>query len=99
MKVKYGYCCINLTLAEQGIKTGRKMIKRTFDEKGIEYAGEIALRNIKDLVSIIEWNNTNNIKLYRLSSSIFPWMSHYELKDLPTYNKIKTLLEGAGWKA
>jgi UV DNA damage endonuclease len=27
---------------------------------------------------------------------MFPWMSEYELKDMPTYSRIKTLLEGIG---
>ena len=31
-----------------------------------------------------------------MSSDMFPWMSEYELKDLPNYKKICTLLRGAG---
>ena len=31
-----------------------------------------------------------------MSSDMFPWMSEYELKDLPNYKKICTLLQGAG---
>ena len=92
----YGYCCINLTLAEQNIKVGRSMIKKTFDQKGLEYAGELALYNIRDLSEIIQWNNRNNIKLYRMSSNMFPWMSEYEITDLPTFHKIKNLLAGIG---
>ena len=33
-----GYACINMALAEQGITTNKGMIKRTFSEKGIQYA-------------------------------------------------------------
>ena len=88
----YGYCCINLTLAEQDIKVGRKMIKKTFDARGIEYAGQLALLNVNDMCKIIKWNNKNGVKLYRMSSSMFPWSTEYNLKDLPTYNRIKTLL-------
>lgn len=95
-KVNLGYCCINLTLGEKGIKVGRSMIKKTFNEKGLEYAGELALQNIRDLVEIIKWNNRHGVKLYRMSSNMFPWMSEYELKDLPTYYRIKNLLMGAG---
>ena len=60
----YGYCCINLTLAEQDIKVGRKMIKKTFDAKGIEYAGQLALLNVNDMCNIIKLNNDNEYSTY-----------------------------------
>jgi UV DNA damage endonuclease len=96
MKVNYGYCCINLTLDKSGIKIGRSMIKKTFDAKGIKYAGELAEANIRDMIEIIKWNNDNGVKLYRMSSSMFPWMSEYELTDLPNWSTISNLLKGAG---
>jgi len=34
-----------------------------------------------------------------MSSSMFPWSTEYDLKDLPTYNRIKVLLQGAGHMA
>jgi len=92
----YGYCCINLTLGEEGIKIGRGMIKRTFEAKGIKYAGELAEDNVRDMVEIIKWNHKNGIKMYRMSSNLFPWMSEYEFEDLPNWTKIKNLLKGAG---
>jgi UV DNA damage endonuclease len=94
-----GYCCINMTLQKDKkskITTNRSMIKKTFAERGIAYASELALLNVRDLVEIIKWNHKNGIKVYRMSSDIFPWMSEYELKDLPDYRKISTLLAGAG---
>ena len=97
MATNYGYCCINLTLEkERGIKIGRSMIKKTFQAKGIPYAGELAEANLKDMVEIIKWNNQQGIKLYRMSSNMFPWMSEYELQDLPNFANIKKLLELAG---
>ena len=92
----YGYCCINLTLDERGIKIGRGMIKKTFDAKGIKYAGELAEMNIRDMIEIIKWNNQHGIKMYRMSSNLIPWMSEYELIDLPNYSTISNLLKGAG---
>ena len=92
----YGYCCINIELGKEKITTNRGMIKRTFQERGIAYASELALNNIRDLIEIIKWNHKNGITLYRMSSDIFPWMSEYEFKDLPDYKKISTLLSGAG---
>lgn len=97
MATNYGYCCINLTLEkERGIKIGRSMIKRTFKAKGIEYAGELAEANLTDMIEILKWNTQQGINLYRMSSNMFPWMSEYELSDLPNFKKIKQLLETAG---
>jgi UV DNA damage endonuclease len=75
------------------------MIKRTFLEKGVEYATELGLQNARDLFKILEWNNQNGIKLFRLSSEMFPWGSEYELKTSPHYLRIKTILEGCGYYA
>ena len=54
-----GYACINMQLSypqkyggkEKGVKpitTGRSMIKRTFESKGLDYASELALANAMD---------------------------------------------------
>jgi len=96
-KANYGYCCINLTLQkDHDIKIGRSMIKRTFTAKGIKYAGELAEANVRDLIEIIKWNHKQGINVYRMSSSMFPWMSEYELTDLPNWQIISNLLKGAG---
>ena len=93
-----GYACINMTLSERKpkITTNRSMIKRTFKEKGLVYAGELGLQNARDLFHILKWNSENGIKLFRLSSEFFPWASEYQFEDLPQFKRIKTLLEGCG---
>lgn len=97
MAANYGYCCINLTLDKQkGIKIGRSMIKKTFQTKGIPYAGELAEANLRDMIEILKWNNANGITMYRMSSSMFPWNSEYDIEELPNYNVIKSLLKTAG---
>lgn len=97
MGANYGYCCINLTLDKQkGIKIGRSMIKKTFQAKGIKYAGELAEANLRDMIEILKWNNANGITMYRMSSSMFPWNSEYDIEELPNYNTIKSLLKTAG---
>ena len=65
-----GYACINMTLSasKPKITTNRSMIKKTFKEKGLDYAGELGLKNARDLFHILKWNNENGIKLFRLSS-------------------------------
>jgi len=96
--MKIGYACINMTLGSQKPKvtTNRGMIKKTFQEKGIEYASALALENVNDLITIIKWNKNNNINFYRMSSDMFPWMSEYKFSDLPDYKIIKEKLSEAG---
>ena len=96
--MELGYACINMTLGSQKpkITTNRSMIKKTFKEKGIPYASELGIQNCRDLSEIIKWNHQNGINFFRLSSDLFPWASEYNLTELPHYNRIKTLLAGAG---
>ena len=48
--VRLGYCCINLSLADQKITANRGMIRKTFQEKGVSYCAELAHQNIKDVL-------------------------------------------------
>ena len=97
MSHNVGYCCINHTLQKsRKITTNRGMILRTFNERGIKYASELALQNAKDLLEIIKWNAENDITVFRVSSDIFPWNSKYKLVDLPDYDKISQYLLAAG---
>ena len=93
-----GYACINMTLGSQKprITTNRSMIKRTFKERGVEYASELSLQNCRDLIEIIKWNHQNGINFFRMTSGLFPWYSEYKLSDMPHANRIKTLLASAG---
>jgi UV DNA damage endonuclease len=85
-----------MTLRNLPITTNRTCRKATFIEGGLNHVSGLALQNIKDLVEIIKWNDQNNFKVYRMSSDIIPWMSEYELVDLPDYKKICNILAGAG---
>jgi UV DNA damage endonuclease len=101
MKRKFGYCCINLSLND-GIKkkdrvtTNRSMTKKTYLSRGINYVSELALQNVVDLKTILEWNHENGIFLYRMSSDMFPWCSEYEFDDLPDISQIRESLLEAG---
>lgn len=94
--MRLGYCCINLSQRDLGITTNRGMVKKTWTEKGITYAGELAELNLKDLYKILEWNVAHDIQVYRMSSDLFPWMSEYRFKDLPNYSSIKEIASKIG---
>ena len=94
--MKIGYACINTILAEDGISVNRSMVKKTYAEKGIAYASALALQNVNDLQKVIDWNIANRLLLYRMSSDMFPWMSEYEISDLPDYQAIRQRLHEIG---
>lgn len=98
MERKYGYCCINMTLSEgkEKVTTNRGMVKKTFLERGLDYVSDLALLNVKDLKTILEWNHVNSIGMYRMSSDMFPWCSEYEISDLKDYEKICGILKECG---
>ena len=97
-----GYACINMELnARKGddrITTNRTMIKKTFQEKGLDYASELILQNVIDLNQIIDWNEQNNIKFFRMSSDIFPWASEYyqDWQKFPNIRFIHAMLSDCG---
>jgi len=95
-----GYACINMSLSNrkksERITTNRSMIRRTFDERGKDYASELALQNCKDLYSILKWNEEHGIKFFRLSSEFFPWASEYDIESLKDYEKILYWCKKAG---
>lgn len=96
MDTNLGYCCINLNLRNKPITVNRTCRKITFKQKGMAHVSNLALQNIRDLIEIIKWNEKNGFKIYRMSSDMFPWMSEYELEDLPDFKKISVLLSGVG---
>jgi len=55
-----GYACINMTLGSRKpkITTNRSMVRKTFLERGLDYAGELGLENSRDLIHILVVQNT-----------------------------------------
>lgn len=94
--INYGYACINVELRKQKIFAGRTCRKDRFQREGLRYVGDLGLQNIKDLYTIVQWNERNNIKVYRVGSDIFPWSSEYEYSDLPQYKEICEILKNIG---
>ena len=87
-----GYACINTGLSANRIMTNRTMRRKTFEAKGLDYVSDLALLNVKDLKKIVQWNNEFKIKLFRLSSQIFPWSDDYKLSELKDYDEICNLM-------
>jgi UV DNA damage endonuclease len=75
------------------------MIKKTFIDKGLDYVSDLVLLNVADLERIIDWNEANDIKLYRMSSDMFPWATEYNFEQLKDWKEISIILKRCGDKA
>lgn len=94
--MNFGYACINLCLADEGIVTNKGMIRRTYLERGVQYASQLALQNVLALKKVLEWNVAQGISVFRITSDLFPWASEYKLNEMPNFNEIRNTLEEAG---
>lgn len=93
MAIRYGYACLNVSLKRRG--GFRSMIKRTWLEKGISHASRLCIENTEIMCGIIDWNNKNEIQVYRMTSDLMPWGTEYELENLPDWAEIRSNLERA----
>jgi UV DNA damage endonuclease len=82
-QIQLGLCCLNVGLREQKIFCSRKPILKTIEEKGLSELYRRCILNCKDLIKMIEWNHQNNIKVFRISSELFP---HYSNPKAPRYS-------------
>lgn len=86
--MKYGYACINTELSKQKISTNRTLRRKTLAEQGINYYENLVILNLIDLKKILEWNEYNDIKFFRISADLFTHRDQINIKDLPSYDNI-----------
>jgi UV damage endonuclease UvdE len=93
-----GYPCMNRTLRdrEEPLRCNRGMQKATFEERGPAYAADLARQNLRDLRAILEWNNEHGIGFYRVTSTLVPWNSQFDLAELEAYDELARLAARCG---
>ena len=98
--IQLGLCCLNSTLRDQKppIFSSRKMIMRTIQEKGIGVLKEKIIQNLKDTLTLMDWNEENGIKVFRLSSELFPHKSNSKVENYD-FEFAKDLLKQIGEKS
>jgi UV DNA damage endonuclease len=78
----------------------RDCVKKTRDgPDGLAKVSQLALANARDLLPMILWNEAHGIRLFRLSSCILPWMTSYQVEELPDWPQIQQALREAGGAA
>ena len=95
--IQLGLCCLNTTLRNQKptIFSSRKMIIKSIKQKGIDALKDKIIQNLKDTLQLIEWNEQNGIKVFRLSSELFPHKTNPKVENY-TYDFAMDLLKQIG---
>jgi len=98
--IQLGLCCLNTHLREKkpSVFASRSIILKTFQTKGIEHLKEKIIQNLKDILVMMDWNEENGIKVFRLSSEMFPHKSNSKAPDY-TFDFAVDLLKQIGEKS
>ena len=98
--IQLGLCCLNITMRESkpSVFASRTMIMRTIKEKGLGVLKEKIIQNLKDVLTMMDWNEANGIKVFRLSSMLFPHKTNPGIDDY-TFDFAKELLVQIGEKS
>ena len=70
---------MNTHLRTKGIFSSRTCRLDTLkkDGFGFPHLKKLSMQNLDDLIKLLEWNNENGIKVFRMSSELFPHISNY----------------------
>lgn len=76
--IQLGLCCMNTKLSSQKpqIMSSRSCTLKTLETKGFQPLKEKIIQNLKDTLILMDWNEENGIKVFRLSSELFPHISN-----------------------
>ena len=98
--IQLGLCCLNTILRQQKppVFASRKVILRTLHEKGVDHLKEKILQNLRDILTMMDWNEANGIKVFRLSSELFPHKSNQKATPY-TYDFALDLMKQIGEKS
>lgn len=93
-----GYAAMNHTLRDRAepLRCNRDMREATFEERGPSYAADLAAQNLRDLRTILEWNHEHDIDFYRVTSTLVPWNSRFDLETVAAYDELRRLAERCG---
>ena len=96
--IQLGLCCINMTLRKNrpSIFCNRTMRESSvLDDTNYTELFKKINQNLDDLLTLIEWNEQHGIRVYRMSSDMFP---HFSNPNVPSYTlgPFREQLERAG---
>ena len=95
MPIQLGLVCINTELQAKKIICSRNLIMATVQKKGLEEIKKRTLLNCGDLIHHMDWNAKNGIRVFRISSDLFPKRAHPDVPE-HTLDYAKPMLERIG---
>ena len=98
--IQLGLCCMNTILHSQKppVMSSRSVVLKTLQTKGFEPLKKKIIQNLEDTLTMVEWNEQNGIKVFRLSSELFPHKSNKKAEPY-SYDFAIDLLKQIGDKA
>lgn len=93
--IQLGLCCKNTILQAQKIHCGHKPKLETILTRGMDYLLAAARQNLQDVLHMIEWNHQHGIRVFRMSSEIFPHKSNPKLSGY-SLDQFQTTLQQIG---
>jgi UV DNA damage endonuclease len=97
--MRLGYCCINSTLraTKPSVYSSRGINRKTFS---MPLAAERSLANVRDILTILDWNERHDIRAFRIGSEPLPRSGDrqvgYSITDLPNSDQIIATLARIG---
>ena len=76
--IRLGLCCINSVLRKQNIFCSRTLIAKNYTK---EKANDRVLKNLTDLLTLLEWNFEHGISHFRMSSDMFPRITDIKIPE------------------
>lgn len=95
MPIQLGLCCMNTKLQSRKIICSRTLRLTTLETKGLEELKKRARLNCTDLMTHLRWNAANGIRVFRMSSDLFPHKSNPKAPNY-TFDFALDLLHEAG---
>lgn len=91
--IQLGLCCLNTQLREKkpSCFSSRRITMKTLEKKGLSHLQEKIIQNIKDTIEMVHWNEKHGIRVFRLSSEMFPHKSNPKVDDY-SFDFAKSLL-------
>ena len=96
--IRLGLCCVNYGLrsANPPVFSSRGITLLGIKKLGMDELKNRAIQNLEDTITLLEWNEKHNIKVFRLSSDIFPHYTNIKHKISYTLDFAKPLLREIG---
>jgi UV DNA damage endonuclease len=81
--IRLGYACLNTSLKDLTCSHTVVMdtLRRLGPDRAVQHCQEIALLNIQNLAKLLEWNEQRGIRLFRITSCLFPHQGNHLLPE------------------